>query len=131
MEGICSSKIDLQYAESNVVFGVSHCCSDKKHSFWNLNRNESEDLLRRLMYIEQMTWKQLSALSREDGLTTEFPDSKTFLMIDSQNSSETKIMEKYYFHLRVKKKELFRIFGYQYKNIFYITHLDPKGELEH
>lgn len=127
----CSSKIDLEFAESNVVFGISHCCPDKNYSFWGLNRIEAEELIKKLAYIEQMTWKQLSALPRENGITPEIPGSKTYSMIDNLNDSGTKMIERYYFHFRVKQKELFRVLGYQYKNIFYITHLDTKGVLHH
>lgn len=127
--GCVSSKINIQYSESNIIFGISRCCCDKKYSFFGLDKNEAENLVKRLQHIEQMTWKQFSSLDRDLGITPEIPDSKTFNMIDNQNSSETKLMERYYFHFRVKNRDLFRVFGYQYKNIFYITHLDPKGEL--
>jgi len=126
-----STKIDLQYADDNIVFGIAYCCADKDNSFWKLDRIEAEEFLAKIKHIEKMTWKQFSALPREDGLTTEFPGSKTYTMIDNQNTMEAKLFEKYYFHFRIKKNSLFRVFGYQYKNIFYITHLDPKGKLQH
>lgn len=131
MAGGFSTKIDIQYADQNVVFGITNCCSDKKYSFWHLERTQAEEFLSRLKYFEKMNWRQLGALQRDIGLTPEIPDSKTFKMIDNQNTMESKLIEKYYFHFRVKQNNLFRVFGYQNKNIFYITHIDPKGELQH
>lgn len=125
-----STKIDLQFADYNVVFGISSCSSDKKHSFWKLDRVQAEELLNKLKYFEKMTWRQFGALPRELGLTPEIDGTSAHKMIDSQDRTEAKLIEKRYFHFRVKKTSLFRVFGYQYKNVFYITHLDPKGEIQ-
>jgi hypothetical protein len=127
-----STKIDLEYAESYVIFGITSCSADKKYSFWKLdNRNQAEDFLSRLQHYEKMTWKQLSSLPRETGLTVETEGSKSYEMIDSQNRNASKLIEKRYFHFRVKDRDLFRVFGYQDKNIFYITHLNTNGDLHH
>ena len=125
------TKIDLEFADSSVVFGISSCSSHKKHSFWVLVRIEAEEFLGKLRYFEQMTWKQFGALPRENGLTSEIQGTGSYNMIDQQNNSASKLVERRYFHFRVKQKSLFRVLGYQYKNIFYITHLDPKGILHH
>ncbi len=124
------SKIDLLHAEKRVVFSISNCSLDKKYSFWKLNREQAKKFLSRLQYFERFTWKQLAALQRKNGLTTEKPDSDSFAMIDEQNTSG-QIVEKYYFHLRIEQDRLFRIFGYQRGQFFSITHIDYNGRMHH
>lgn len=79
-----------------------------------------------------MTWAQWVGLQREKGLTVERPESDSFVMIDEQNTSESKISgEKYYFHFRVEQTGLFRVFGYQRGQFFAITHIDRGGVIHH
>lgn len=126
------SKINLQFAEYKVVFSICDCSLDKKYSFYyGLNRESSEKFLKKLKHLEQLTWSQLSALPREDGLTPEKTDAESFQMIHEQNTCPDKLVEQYYFHFRVEKKGLFRVFGYQYKHYFCITHIDYKGRIHH
>lgn len=125
------SKIDLRFAEHKIVFSISDCSLDKKYSFWSLNKEEAKDFLRRIKHVEKMTWKQISGLDRKQGLTVENKTSLSFKMINEQNTSERKIVEKYYFHLRICTDDVFRIFGYQKDQFFYITHIDPKGHIHH
>ena len=84
-----------------------------------------------MRYIEKMTWKQLAGLPRKKGLTSEKSGSSNFDLIHEQNTSESKIVEQYYFHFRVEQKGLFRVFGYQKEQFFYITHIDPEGKINH
>ena len=126
-----TTKIDLRYAEHSIQFDIIDCSTDKKYSFHSLNREEAEKLIKRLRYIGKMTWKQLVALPRKNGLTPEKQQSPNFDLIHKQNSSEERITEQYYFHFRVEQNGLFRVFGYQRKNLFCITHIDPKGKINH
>lgn len=123
--GMPPSKIDLRFTESKVVCSISDCSTHKRFSFWSLNRKQAEALVQRLKHIERLTWRELSALDRERGLTPEKSDSDSFAMIHEQNSCERKLLEQYYFHIRIEQKGSFRIFGYQNGSCFYITHIDP------
>ena len=125
------TKFDLLYTEHKVVFSICDCSLDKKYSFWCLNKEQATKFRDRLRHIEKLTWKQFASLPRKNGLTPEKSDSPNFDLIHSQNSSERKIVEQYYFHFRVEQINLFRVFGYQRGQFFYITHIDPKGEVNH
>ena len=132
MDNQAPSKIDLRHAESRVVFSFCDCSLDKKHSFYDISRDEATKLINRLRYIEKMTWKQLASLSREDGLTSEDIGCNNFEMIKQKDTSEQQMTgERYYFHLRIEKKGLFRVFGYQKGQLFCITHVDPRGKINH
>ena len=52
-------------------------------------------------------------------------------MIKERDCSEQQLTESYYFHIRIDKTGLFRIFGYQKGQLFCITHIDPRGKLNH
>lgn len=125
------SKIDLQYADSTVIFRFHDCCLKKGRSFYDLSRDQATVLLERIRYIERLTWRQLSGLGRKDGLTVEIPNSETYALIEEQNSSDRLLVERHYFHIRVEKSDTFRLFGYQYKEFFCITHIDPIGRFHH
>lgn len=125
-----NTKFDFEYSEKNVYFLISHCSLNKKYSF-SLNHEQVTKFLKRLREIEQSTWKTFSQLPRKGGLTVEKKQSRSFDLIDDVNVSGDKELNKYYFHFRVEKNGKFRVFGYQYKKFFYITHIDPKGSIHH
>ncbi|MCK5413048.1 MAG: hypothetical protein KAI57_01600 [Candidatus Pacebacteria bacterium] len=126
-----STKIDTRYAEENVCFSICDCSLDKKYSFWCLNKEQAKKFLDKLKHFEKMTWKQLSALPRNKGLTPEKHASQNFDLIHNQSTYEGNIVEQYYFHFRVEQTGLFRVFGYQKKQFFCITHIDPLGKINH
>ncbi|MFA6552581.1 MAG: hypothetical protein WCT19_03735 [Candidatus Paceibacterota bacterium] len=125
------TKIDLQYAEEKVCFSICDCSLDKKYSFWCLNREQAKEFLDRLRHIEKLNWKQFASMSRENGLTPEKSGSSNFDLIHGQNSSESRFFEQHYFHFRVEQKGVFRVFGYQRRQFFCITHIDPNGKINH
>lgn len=126
------SKIELLHAESRVVFSFCDCSLSKNYSFYSLSREEATKLIKRLCHIEKLTWKQLASLPRKNGLTRESSGSENFEVIKAQDTSEQQITgERYYFHFRVEETGLFRVFGYQKGQLFCITHIDPKGEINH
>lgn len=126
------TKFDLLYAESRVIFIICDCSLDKRYSFWNLNREQAKKFIEKLRRIEKLTWRQFGALPRENGITSEKPDSDSFAMIDVQNTSESKMSgEKYYFHFRIELDGKFRVFGYQRGQFFSITHIDCRGDIHH
>lgn len=125
------TKFDLQYTESKIIFSICDCSLDKKYSFYNLNREEATKFLKRLQHIEKLTWGQFASLPRKSGITTEKQNSENFDLIHMQNSSESKLVEQYYFHFRVEQTDLFRVFGYQRGQFFCITHIDPDGKINH
>ena len=126
-----ATKIDLQSADEKICFSITDCSLDKKYSFWSLNKNQATALLKQLNHIEKLTWKQFSNLSRQNGITPEKPGTPNFNIIDEESTAMENITEKYYFHFRVKKTGLFRVFGYQKKQFFCITHIDPDGRINH
>lgn len=130
-EMMTHSKFDLQYAESTVIFTICDCSLDKKYSFYNLTREQAERFINRLRHIEKLTWKQFMAMDREHGTTVEIKGSESFTMIDEQDTSASKLLEQYYYHFRVEQKGVFRIFGYQRKQFFCITHIDREGKIHH
>ena len=132
MDGFTTStKIDLNYSEDLVCFSVCDCSLDKKYSFWCLNKEQAKKFLDKLKHIEKMTWKQLASLPHGKGLTAEKPSSHNFGLIHGQSTYEGNLMEQYYFHFRVEQTGLFRVFGYQKKQFFCITHIDPIGKINH
>lgn len=132
MEGLDTpSKIDLRFAEHKIIFSISDCTLNKKYSFYSLSKEQSKDFLYRIRHLENMTWKQLSGLDRKQGLTVENKNSESFQMIHEQNTSDRKIVETYYFHIRICTNDKFRIFGYQKNQLFFITHIDPEGCIHH
>jgi hypothetical protein len=126
-----SSKVDLRNPDKKIIFSICNCSLKKRFSFFNLKRKEAELMINRLKYLERMTWRTISGLTRRDGLTREKVGTKSFKMIEEQDSSEDKIAEQYYFHFRVEKVGKFRIFGYQKQQLFFITHIDPEGKIHH
>lgn len=130
MDDFTPSKIDLRHAESRVVFSICACTLNKKYSFFGLSREEATKLIEKLRHIEKLIWKQWASLDRKNGLTSEDPKSENFDMIAAQDSSEQQMVdERYYFHFRVEKIGLFRVFGYQKGQLFCITHIDPRGKI--
>lgn len=125
------SKIDLRSSEDKVIFLICDCSLHKDYSFWNLTREEAERFIKRLKYIEKLTWSQFSNLPRDSGITPENKDGESFGMIDEQNTSPEKLAEQYYFHFRVEQRGLFRVFGYQKRQFFCITHIDKDGKIQH
>jgi hypothetical protein len=129
-EIIQPSKIDLGYSDEKVLFLICDCSLDKKYSFYSLTKEEAKQFIGRLRTIEGLSWSQFGALPREKGITTEKSGTESFGMIDEQNTSPEKITEQYYFHFRVGGDK-FRVFGYQKKRYFCITHIDPQGKIHH
>ncbi len=125
------TKFDLQHSESNVVFSISDCSLGKKYSFWCLNKEQAKRFLARLIYVEKLTWSKFANLPRDKGVTSEKVGSDNFDLIHKQNTSASKLVEQYYFHFRVEQRGLFRVFGYQRNQFFYITHIDPDGKINH
>ena len=126
-----TTKIDLQYADKTVCFSIASCSLDKKYSLIGLTKEEVKKLIEKLKRFEEKTWKQLAAQPRKSGLTPERKGSKSFNLVDNQNPNKDKLLEQHYFHLRIEQKGLFRIFGYQKGHVFYITHIDRKGNIHH
>lgn len=123
------TKIDLAHAAKYVVFKITDCCTGRHYSLAGLSNEEAERLTNRLAHFEQLTWGQLAGLPRENGLTSENPDSGSFRMIDEENTCPKKLVEQYYFHIRIEPRGTFRVFGYQFEHYFCITHIDPDGRI--
>lgn len=131
MDETTPTKIDLRYAEQKVLFLICDCSLHKDYSFWSLTKEQAKSLIECLKHKEKLTWSQFGALPRDTGITKEKSGSESFDMIDGQNTSPEKLAEQYYFHFRVEQRGLFRVFGYQKKQFFCITHLDRDGIIHH
>lgn len=129
MDGVTPTKIDIRFAQQEVVFRISNCSLHKDYSFWKLSKEQAECFQERLRHFEQLNWSQFGNLPRETGITKEKPGSDSFNMIHEQNTNLEKIAEQYYFHFRIKQSSLFRVFGYQWKQFFFITHIDREGQI--
>lgn len=131
-EAETSTKFDLQYAENKVRFSICDCSLDKRVSFWRLdNKEQARKFLEKLKHFEKLTWAQFANLPHKNGLTPERLGTPNFDMIHAQNTCESKLVEQFYFHFRVEQIGLFRVFGYQHKQFFCITHIDPCGKINH
>lgn len=124
------TKIDLSYADDNLIFRISSCSVDKKYSFFNMDKEGAKTFLTKLRHLEDMRWSQIAGLPREKGLTLEKVGSDSYRLIDECNLSEDRMFKKHYFHVRIDGNK-FRIFGYQDKNTFCITHIDKDGIIHH
>lgn len=126
-----ATKIDTDFINEKVQFLFTRCSLDKKYSFYSLTKEEAQQLVQRLLHLEQISWGEFQALDRRNGLTPEYKHSASFEMINEQNTDSKQYPEiyKHYFHFRVKQSSPFRVFGYQYKQFFCVTHLDPKGRV--
>lgn len=126
------TKFDLQYAETKVRFSICDCSLDKKYSFWRFDdKEQAKRFIEKLKHIEKLKWAEFAALPRKNGLTPEKPGSPNFDLIHAQNTSESQLVEQYYFHFRIEPIGLFRVFGYQCGQFFCITHIDPHGKINH
>lgn len=131
-DGETPTKFDLRFAEHRICFSICDCSLDKKYSFWRLDHEEAKRFISKLRYIEKLTWKEWGSMPRESvGLTPEKPGTPNHDLIHAQSTSELKFLEQYYYHFRVEPKGLFRVFGYQCREFFCITHIDPKGKINH
>ena len=121
------TKIDIEYMDSFIIFRIPSVTFDKKYTFSNLNREESEIFIKKIKYIENMKWNQWVSIDRKKfGLTGEIIDSKSFDLVkekDHREEIEFGLTKRYYFHFRI---DYMRIFGYQDREYFYITHIDTK-----
>ena len=131
-----SSKVDIKFLESPVRFSFRNICKSK--DFGLKNKHWDTKTLKvfkdKIEYIEEnRIWKDLLALGpKNGGVKVDYEGSSSYKMIDELNTYELKDFEpKYYFHLELKKKDLFRVFGYQNKDMFCVTHLDIKGLIHH
>jgi len=130
MADLTPTKIDLEYAESKIIFLICDCSLHKDYSFWKLTREQATKFIDRLKHVEKLTWSEFSSAPREKALTPEKSGTKSFNMIDEQNTAPERFAEKHYFHFRVPIG-IFRIFGYQKKQYFCITHIDRDGRVHH
>ena len=124
------TKIDIQYADEHVLFDISDCTLNKKYSLCNLKRDDLKKFVSKLQYYRKLTWRKFGDNDRATGLTKERPGTESCNMIDGENSRPEKVVKRYYFHFRIgSQHSTFRVFGYQHKNAFCITHPDLKGAI--
>lgn len=137
MTGGNVSKIDLAYSGSKVRFSLRGCEHKKDYSVIHVDSRAFSVLQKRLMDLEdKYSWKMLSGLSREQGLTSELIGTNSYEKIKEQYylcEGPSMGDEEYFFHIRVKNKSKeyskFRIFGYQKRDLFCITHFDVDGKI--
>lgn len=125
------TKYNQDFGDKKVTFTISHCSYHKKYTLSCLDIKDSERFIKKLKHIEQLTWHQFGNYTRDVGVTPEIENSESFNLIYEQDDRPDKDIEKYYFHFRIEASGTFRVFGFQNKEKFCITHLDAKGSLHH
>ena len=91
-----------------------------------LKGDERKKLDKRLNDLCSNKWRELVNTNRERGLTPERKDYHMHGEIKGRSDVSHPENQLYPFHLRVPSiSRVFRVFGYQYEDTFYITHIDP------
>ena len=119
-------KADIAYLAYDVrMVKTKHA----ERSYKKCTAEEKDVFDRRCEELKQHTWHELLNMDRKSGLTPERDEKgnnayeKTLGRRMEKHNKE----DSYPFHFRVNKT--FRVFGYQYKETFYITELDPKHKV--
>ena len=118
---------DIKYHERPVRFSLrySHIGNN---SIISLGPEQFKNLCERLGYFEDMTIGKIRQLPRENGLTSEKRKSENYKRLDS-------IYRDYnfdsYFHFRIRKKELARVFAAAKAGLYYLLEFDLTGKRNH
>ena len=119
-----ANNTDLLYLEEKVkITFTKHAERDRK----KLTKQQETALSKKCEKLEMHTWHQVVNTKRETGLTPERKEkgdtayTKTLGRAATAGHPQEDI---YPFHFRATRQ--FRVFGYQYKETFYITELDTK-----
>ncbi len=122
-------KFNAKHASDLFTFDTKHCSKIKKYSLESLTSEQRDQLYKRLGHFSKMTWHTLISLSEKSGLTVDKEGTESFQAIENQKPRL--VLEEYYFHFRVEQTGKFRVFGYQDRAKFCITHVDPKGNMHY
>lgn len=111
---------DPGYLEHNFCYQFNQ---GGEKGFKRLKKDEQIKVERRLKNFAKKTWREMVQMPREKGLTPENLNSESYKKtVGRSKLSHTKI---YPFHIRVPSiSKKFRIFGYQHKDVFYVTQID-------
>ncbi len=122
-------RYDLKYAKHKIVFSETYCHRGK-YSRKSLDENQKAMLDDRLKHIEGETWETFMSKGEKSGVTPERKGSKSYKKINEYKSKASSLpSDDYFFHFRVGAASVFRVFGFQYRHEFCITHIDPKGKI--
>ncbi|MDE0243510.1 MAG: hypothetical protein OYG31_02250 [Candidatus Kaiserbacteria bacterium] len=126
-----ADRTDPEYLES--IFQYSFSRHGEK-DFEKLKSDEQESIKETLGSFTKKTWHAVVQLPREKGLTPERKEKSrqsTYNKVLNRASSNHRGHNLYPFHMRVPLiSKKCRLFGYQCKDTFYITHID-KNHSEH
>ena len=113
-------KTDFNYLEHKFCYQFNH---HGKKEYEKLKKDEKNKVKERLKNFAKKTWREMVQMPREKGLTPENLNSESYKKtVGRSKLSHTKI---YPFHIRVPSiSKKFRIFGYQRKDVFYVTQID-------
>lgn len=124
-----ADKTDLNHLESEFDYQFSR--PHGRREFEKLNTAEKSKVEDRLNSLKEKTWHEIVNMSRKKGLTPERSESGKSAYNKTKGRADKNHIRIYPFHLRVPSiNKRFRIFGYQHKNIFYITQID-KNHKQH
>lgn len=116
-------RCDLNYFENRVKFV---CCEVVRKDYEKLEANLKKRLEVKLDRLSSITWSELVHMPKEKGLTPEYTGSDSYVKIVGRRLREHNKEDVYPFHIRITRK--FRIFGYQYRDTFYIVIIDPNHQ---
>lgn len=122
--------VPLDYYESKVRFSISKCVIKKSFCISNVvkSKNVLQALYGTLGRFESMTWRQITGLPRDKGISIEKKDDKMHQILSSEIPELTT-----FGHFRVDnhEKKIFRVFGARKEDLFYIIYFDVDGTLQH
>ena len=112
-------KTDFNYLEHKFCYQFNQ---GGEKGFKRLKKDEQIKVERRLENFAEKTWREMVQMPRENGLTPEKFNSESYNKTVGRANHTEKI---YPFHIRVPSiSKKFRIFGYQHKDVFYVTQID-------
>ena len=116
-----ASKCLQDYVEARIVFSLRYLSKNDKINKKKLVK-DIDILYRKFDFIQFKTWKNWTSTPKENGISFEKPDHKTFEMVNTAVMNDQREKNKP-FHFRINQK--YRVFGIQIAEFCMITHIDP------
>lgn len=117
---------EVRYLERKVRFSFKNCDTDD-WSVRGLTRKELDCFFKRLGYYEQIMWKDIRQLRRENGFSVEKRGDSNFDFLNKKYPNYST-----YLHFRVNgTNTIFRVFGAINEDLCYLLIVDSKGGLNH
>lgn len=125
-QGSLKSSAPLSFLEKNVRFSF-RSCDIKNYCIRKLSDHELLALYKRLEHFEAYTWRQVTGLSREKGMSIEKRSDNNYTLL-----SKICPYSSTFYHFRVNgTNKPFRVFGAQKEDMCCILLLDRDGHINH